>query len=191
MFRHGRREIGKGKTIGVAGICHGSGATYITMMLAYYASRLKGEVTAVIETNLSGELLLWCQGEATHKKNIDIYAPGEMEEDSYTCRIYDFGVFMPQGHRMDLFYNCGMKLITAGLSPWKQPVFDQYIKEWDQMPAMRDVIYLIPFATSTQVRQAAGRTGHLVFRVAPESCWYRQGAQNLRLWERIWQEWEL
>lgn len=191
MFGHGRRGIKKGKTIGVAGICHGSGTTYIAMMLAYYASKIKGEITAVIESNLSGELLLWCRGEAARKKGIDIYAPGEMEENSYTCQIYDFGVFMPQGHRMDLFYSCGVKLVTAGLSPWKQAVFDQFTKEWDQAPAMQDVIYLLPFATSAQARQTAGRTGHLAFSVASEPCWYRQGAQNLKLWERIWQEWEL
>jgi len=169
----------KTKRIGIAGVSRGTGTTFCAMLLASYVSKVRKEHICVVERNMSGSLMSMCGGKAK-LRGITVCDCAQKE---HICTIIDFGALARDGERFRSFCACDLRLITASLCPWKQEDFYRFAKQWEEE---QEVIYLIPFADEAQVKRAGRELHRQVFSVSPESCWYRQGQRNLKLWETLW-----
>lgn len=185
-------EKRKQRTVGVAGVSRGTGATFCILMMAYFARQVLKEKTAVLEKNFSGHLRGICEdGEPSCMKGIDVFGKEmqyEMEsmQAGYSRLFLDFGTCMKERRSgFSEFSGCTTKIVTASLCSWKRQELFRFVKDCSEMPGNEEWIYLIPFASQRAVKQAEKQLHRRMYAVAAEKEWYCMGAENLALWEKI------
>ena len=177
-------------TIGIGGVSRGTGTTFCTMMLAYFAVQVKKEAVAVRERNCSGHLMELCQEEKRMTlKGIDIFGREkciEAWEAGYQKVILDCGMLMRTNQQVfSEFCSSRKKLVTASLCTWKKRELEEFVEYCQDIPGNEEWIYLVPFAEKNAVKRMERKLHRKMYAVQAEKEWYRMGALNLSLWEEI------
>lgn len=184
---------GTQKSIGIVGVSRGTGTTFCMMMMAYYARQVMKAKTAVVERNTTGHLLsFFSQEEQTVSiKGIDILRELDTEVMplKYSYLFFDYGTCVRQTQRtFPRFFDCSIKLVTASISFWKQEELFHFVEAWSNVQGNEEWIYLIPFASAASVRKMEKQLCRKMYAIAPEQEWWRMGAENLALWDKILRE---
>lgn len=161
------------------------------MMMAYYTKQVIKAKTAVIERNLTGHLDSLCEEEVYSIKGIDILKEKNINSLSldYSYLFFDYGTRIGQIQGKNHgFFDCSIKIITASLSFWKQKELFHFVEEWSKVQGNEEWIYLIPFASSSAIKKMQRQLGRKLYAVMPEQEWWRMGAENLILYDKILRE---